>query len=229
MKIKLLLITAFSIVSMNAMAQQDFAFDDVKNNEPKLAARIGGSAGFNLSSISDNSSSISSGLGMRPGFNAGVVANLRFCKRNERSSAKTGLLAFQPEIRYTTMGGNSEEYSIGTGYLMVPLMFQVYPAKNIYLEVGPEFAMNLSHTPDNVAVGNYQLNLTNLKANDIMLGVGAGYSINGFNVGVRYNHGFSNMAENLLWKNSIIQINLGYTFSLASKKTTKTDDIILDL
>jgi len=148
MKIKLLLITAFSIVSMNAMAQQDFAFDDVKNNEPKLAARIGGSAGFNLSSISDNSSSISSGLGMRPGFNAGVVANLRFCKRNERSSAKTGLLAFQPEIRYTTMGGNSEEYSIGTGYLMVPLMFQVYPAKNIYLEVGPEFAMNLSHTPD---------------------------------------------------------------------------------
>lgn len=210
------------------MAQQDFVFDDMKNNEPKVAARIGFAGGFNLSSISDKSSSISSGMEMRPGFNAGIVANIRFLKRNERSSAKTGLLAFQPEIRYATMGGNGDRNSVGTGYLMVPLMIQVYPAKNIYLEVGPEFAMNLSHTPDNVAVGNYQLGLSNMKANDIMLGVGAGYSVNGFSVGIRYNHGFSNMAENLLWKNSIIQINLGYAFSLVSKKST-TGDFILDL
>lgn len=211
------------------MAQQDFVFDDMKDNEPKVAARIGFAGGFNLSSILDKSSSISSGMGMRPGFNAGIVANIRFLKRNERSSVKTGLLAFQPEVRYATMGGNGDRYSVGTGYLMVPLMIQVYPAKNIYLEVGPEFAMNLSHTPDNVAVGNYQLDLSNMKANDIMLGVGAGYSINGFSVGVRYNHGFSNMAENLLWKNSIIQINLGYAFSLGSRKQAAGKNIILDL
>ena len=164
---------------------------------------------------------------MRPGFNVGVAANIRFCKRNERSSAKTGLLAFQPEVRYATMGGNNPEYSIGTGYLMIPVMFQVYPIKNMYVEVGPEFALNLSHTPNNVAVGNYQLDLANLKANDIMLGVGIGYTINGLSVGLRYNHGVSNMAENLLWKNYILQVNLGYAFSLGKKKATK--DIILDL
>lgn len=231
MKIKLLLITAFAFLCMNVMAQQEFSFEDEKriNDEPKVSARMGIVGGFNLSSISDNASSISSGLGMRPGFNAGVAANIRFCKRNERSSAKTGLLAFQPEVRYATMGGNSKEFSIGTSYIMVPLMFQVYPAKNIYVEVGPEFAMNLSHTPNNVAVGNYQLNLTNMKANDMMLGIGAGYSVSGFSVGVRYNHGFSNLAENLHWKNSIIQINLGYAFSLERKKSAKEKDIILDL
>jgi len=136
-------------------------------------------------------------------------------------------LAFQPEVRYATMGGNNPEYSIGTGYLMIPVMFQVYPIKNMYIEVGPEFALNLSHTPNNVAVGNYQVDLANLKANDIMLGVGIGYATNGFSVGLRYNHGFSNMAENLLWKNYILQVNLGYAFSLGKKKATKV--IILDL
>lgn len=209
------------------MAQQEFVFDEMKNDEPKVSTRIGIVGGFNLSSISSQSSSITSEFGMRPGFNVGVAANIRFCKRNERSSAKTGLLAFQPEVRYATMGGNNPEYSIGTGYLMIPVMFQVYPIKNMYVEVGPEFALNLSHTPNNVAVGNYQLDLANLKANDIMLGVGIGYTINGLSVGLRYNHGVSNMAENLLWKNYILQVNLGYAFSLGKKKATK--DIILDL
>lgn len=227
MKLKLLLITVFSAICLNTMAQQEIIFDDLAKKESKVATRIGFVAGFNMSSISDNASQISSGLGMRPGFNAGIAANFRFLKRNERSSVKTGILAIQPEIRYSTMGGNSPEYSIGTGYLMVPVMFQAYPIKNVYIEVGPEFALNLTHTPDNVAVGKYQLNLTDMKANDIMLGVGVGYVANGFTIGVRYNYGFSNLAENLLWKNSIIQINLGYAFSIAKKKPEK--DIILDI
>ena len=227
MKLKLLFITVFSAICLNTMAQQEFVFDEMKNDEPKVSTRIGIVGGFNLSSISSQSSSITSEFGMRPGFNVGAAANIRFCKRNERSSAKTGLLAFQPEVRYATMGGNNPEYSIGTGYLMIPVMFQVYPIKNMYVEVGPEFALNLSHTPNNVAVGNYQLDLANLKANDIMLGVGIGYTINGLSVGLRYNHGVSNMAENLLWKNYILQVNLGYAFSLGKKKATK--DIILDL
>ena len=227
MKLKLLFITVFSAICLNTMAQQEFVFDEMKNDEPKVSTRIGIVGGFNLSSISSQSSSITSEFGMRPGFNVGVAANIRFCKRNERSSAKTGLLAFQPEVRYATMGGNNPEYSIGTGYLMIPVMFQVYPIKNMFIEVGPEFALNLSHTPNNVAVGNYQLDLANLKANDIMLGVGIGYTINGLSVGLRYNHGVSNMAENLLWKNYILQVNLGYAFSLGKKKATK--DIILDL
>lgn len=228
MKIKLLLITAMAFVNMNAIAQQEIVFDDMKNDEPKVAARIGLTAGLDLSTITCNTTqTVPAEFGMRPGFNAGIVANIRFCKRNERSSAKTGLLAIQPEIRYATMGGDNPNYSIGTGYLMIPVMFQVYPVKNIYVEAGPEFALNLSHTPENVAVGNYQLGITDLKADDIMLGVGAGYTINGFSVGVRYNHGFSNIAENLLWKNSLIQINLGYAFSLGKKKPAK--DIVLDL
>ena len=227
MKLKLLFITVFSAICLNTMAQQEFVFDEMKNDEPKVSTRIGIVGGFNLSSISSQSSSITSEFGMRPGFNVGVAANIRFCKRNERSSAKTGLLAFQPEVRYATMGGNNPEYSIGTGYLMIPVMFQVYPIKNMYVEVGPEFALNLSHTPNNVAVGNYQLDLANLKANDIMLGVGIGYTINGLSVGLRYNHGVSKMAGDLLGKNYILQVNLGYAFSLGKKKATK--DIILDL
>ena len=91
MKLKLLLITVFSAICLNTMAQQEIIFDDLAKKESKVATRIGFVAGFNMSSISDNASQISSGLGMRPGFNAGIAANFRFLKRNERSScSQTG-------------------------------------------------------------------------------------------------------------------------------------------
>ena len=117
----------------------------------------------------------------------------------------------------TTMGGNSEESNLSLGYVMVPVMLQVYPTKSFYIEVGPEFAMNLSHSPNNIAISSSQLNLKNFKPNDIMLGAGLGFMFGGFNIGARYSYGFSDMASNLPWRNSLIQLNLGYLFQIKKK------------
>ena len=51
MKLKLLFITVFSAICLNTMAQQEFVFDEVKNDEPKVATKIGVVGGFNLSSF----------------------------------------------------------------------------------------------------------------------------------------------------------------------------------
>ena len=66
MRIKLLLITAFSALCLNAMAQQEFFFEDMKQNEPKVAARIGFVGGFNLSTLTWDPNISSDKFGMRP-------------------------------------------------------------------------------------------------------------------------------------------------------------------
>lgn len=211
MKIKLLIVSIAMLLA-GQISAQTLAL----RQEKKVSVSMGVVGGLDLSTIS-TSYPISADFGLRPGFNAGVAANFRFLKRNARSTAKTGLLAIQPEIRYATLGANSKESDLGLGYVMVPIMFQVYPTKNLYVEVGPELALNISHTPDNIAISSHQLNFKNFKPNDIMLAAGVGFMINGLNIGARYNLGFSKMASNLPWKNSLIQVNIGYFFS--KKKT----------
>ena len=215
MKIKRVLLLASMLICLDAFAQQSLSFDDLPT-EKKLETRIGFVGGLNLSTIS-TSESLAADFGLRPGFNVGVAANFRFCKRNSRSTAKTGLLALQPEVRYQTMGGNSDASNLGMGYLTIPVMFQVYPAKNLFIEVGPAFTFNINHSPDHIVAGDYEITLNTMKANDVLLGVGVGYAVAGFSVGVRYNHGTSEFASNLPWKNSVVNINLGYTFSLSKK------------
>lgn len=210
MKVKMIFMVLALFLSSHLFAQNF-------SQEKKVAFSMGLVGGANVSSIS-TSHPVDADFSLRPGFNAGVAANIRFWKRNDRSTAKTGLMAVQPEIRYATMGANSDESKLGLGYVMVPVMLQVYPAKNFYLEVGPEFALNISHTPDNIVVSSYQLNLQNFQPNDIMIGAGVGFMFNGFNVGARYSRGFSELASNLPWKNNLIQVNLGFLFSPKPKK-----------
>lgn len=200
MKTKLLIVFLFLLGGIHSYAQ-----------EQKASFSIGVVGGFDLSSIS-TLDPVPADLNMRPGFNAGIAANVRFWKRNATSSAKTGLLALQPEIRYATMGAKTKDSGISLGYLMIPVMLQVYPTKSFYLEVGPEFSMQVSGSPSNFATESVQVNMSNMHANDIMLGVGLGFSLRGFTVGARYNFGFSDLASNLPWRNSLIQVNVGYFF-----------------
>lgn len=219
MKIRLFFMSLALLLSVHVYAQSRYSV--IPRQEKKMYVSLGVVGGFDMSTIMTQHP-VEAQFGMRPGFNAGLAANFRFCKRNSRSSAKTGLLAFQPELRYATMGGNSDESNLGLHYIMVPVMFQVYPAKMFYVEVGPEFALPIAHTPDNIAVSSYQMDLTNLQPNDIMLGAGVGLVFGGFTVGVRYNQGFSDYASNLPWKNSLLQFNLGYFFPLNKNKRSKT-------
>lgn len=213
MKVKMFFVILALLISSHLYAQNF-------SQEKKVAFSFGLVGGGNFSTIS-TSSPVEADFGFRPGFNAGVAANIRFWKRNELSSAKTGLMAVQPEIRYATMGANSDESRLGLGYIMVPIMLQVYPAKKFYIEVGPEFALNISHTPDNIAQSSYQINLENFRPNDVMLGAGIGFMHNGFTAGLRYSLGFSKLASNLPWKNNLIQVNIGYLFSLKPKSPEK--------
>ncbi len=206
-------------VAYGVSAQDSFTFDFGPGpKEQKVDIRVGIVGAVNMSTFSVGEPQFDAGISLKPGIDLGVAANFRFLKRNELSTVETGLLAFQPEIKFSSIGAKYDKGAIGLNYLMVPLMLQVYPVSNLYIEAGPQLALNLSSTPGNVALNKYQISLENLKANDVMLALGAGYSTGGFSVGLRYCLGTSPIASNLPLKNNIIQLNLGYKFQIKKKQ-----------
>lgn len=216
-----LVLIFIGLSGVSAEAQNFFSQDDenpVMNDGPKVFLSVGPTAGVTMGTFSLPSDA-SCSFGYRPGFTAGGFLNLRFLNRNIRSTAETGVLAIQPEIRFTMIGGDSDESDLGLGYVTIPVMFQVYPLTNLYLEAGPTFGFNVSHTPDNIVVSDTEYNLENLKANDVAATVGIGYRFGNFGIGARYHLGLSDLAENMPWKNRWIQVGISYSIPMIRKQS----------
>ncbi len=235
MKIKILFCAVLCLISGKVLGQ-DILFGDL-DQEKKVSISLGFKAGLNLSNLRSGSEDmIKPDFSYRTGFNAGVALQFRFLKRNERSDAESGLLAIQPEINYSLLGGNFEkegngfiaktEGSVSWGYIMIPVMFQVYPKNVFYIELGPEFAYNVKPNADVINVGTYTLDLSDYKSKDVMLGLGAGIKMNDLTIGLRYNHGFSDYAKNLNWMNRAIQLNISYYLRLENKRS---ENIVISL
>lgn len=216
-----LVLIFIGLSGVSAEAQNFFSQDDdnpVMNDGPKVFLSIGPTAGVTMATFSLPSDA-SYSFGFRPGGTLGGFLNFRFLNRNIRSTAETGLLAIQPEIRFSMIGGNSEESNLGLSYVVVPLMLQVYPLANLYLEAGPAFGFNISHTPDNIVVSETAYNLENLKADDVAAAFGVGYRFGKLSVGARYHVGLSDLAENMQWKNRWIQVGISYSIPMTKKQS----------
>ena len=206
----------------NALAQNFFSPQDDNlflNDGPKTFISMGPSAALTLSKLSASSGAYDS-FGFRAGISAGAFLNIRFLNRNVRSTAETGVLAFQPEIRFTMAGGNSSDSNLGLSYITVPLMLQIYPAADLYIEVGPSIGLNIAHTPDNIVASGTEFNLTNLKANDVAFALGAGYHFGALGVGARYYMGLSDLAANMPWKNRLFEIGVSYAIPLTKQHSS---------
>lgn len=214
-----LILILIGLSGVSAEAQNFFSQDDdnqVMNDGPKVFLSMGPTAGATMGTFS-LSSDASYSFGFRPGFSAGGFLNFRFLNRNIRSTAETGVLAIQPEIRFTMIGGNSDESDLGLSYVTIPVMFQVYPLTNLYLEAGLTFGFNVAHTPDNIVVSDTEYNLENLKADDVAASLGVGYRFGNLSIGARYHVGLSDLAENMQWKNRWIQVGISYSIPMTKK------------
>lgn len=225
-----LVLIFIGLSGVSAEAQNFFSQDDenpVMNDGPKVFLSVGPTAGATMGTFSLPSDA-SYSFGFRPGFSAGGFLNFRFLNRNIRSTAETGVLAIQPEIRFTMIGGNYSNNSyfdvdLGLGYVMVPVMFQVYPLANLYLEAGPVFGFNVFHTQDNFAYDQQddlvyiEYNLEKLHANDVTVAFGVGYHFWKLNIGARYHYGLSDLAENMQWKNRWFEVGISYSIPMTKK------------
>lgn len=235
MKHGFLSIVALFLFPSVMVCAQDFSFTEL-DKEKKVSISMGVIGDLNISTLRSGANDIiKPDFSYKAGYGAGVGFQLRFMKRNERSDAETGLFAIQPEIKYVLLGANyrksvlgqvDTEGSISFGYVMIPVMIQYFPKKYFFIELGPEFTFNVYRDPETVNVGTYNLNFSNLSSKDVMLGVGIGIDKDGYRIGIRYNHGYSEYAKNIDWSNSSIQLTIGYFLKTDRKKT---DDFVLSL
>lgn len=169
-----------------------------------LGLKAGGTYSSFVGDDADNSKGIF-------GFHAGGFVNIGLTK----------LFAFQPELLYSQKGekvGTSDgRYQLS--YLDIPLAFHVN-ADGLFFEAGPQVGVLLSAKYKNGSFSTDQKNLYN----DFDFGylVGLGYQRKtGPGIGLRYNGGFTNVAQSTKTavgtfqpqaRNSAFQLYLTYSF-----------------
>lgn len=135
---------------------------------------------------------------MRTGFNVGLFAKLPL----------TSYIAVQPEIYYTTKGGDvtyNNTFVDGTAgfhlnYIEIPLMLVGNITQNFNVHAGPYAAFLISgkvKNESNVNLFDFEENLNTDDYNTFETGlaIGAGIDLKAVSLGVRYNHGLTSVGK----------------------------------
>lgn len=175
--------------------------------------KVGPKVGLNLANLSGTQTF--ENVSMKTSLNGGVVFNMRWGQRHLSSAFGTGVFGIQPEILFSMQGANVDGKSVNLNYLMVPVMIKFYATECFNIEMGPEFALLISD-PGKVNREMFTYDLRNLSGGkDVALAIGMGYDFDfGLSINARYNYGVSQLAGNLPWKNSVIQISLSWLLTL---------------
>ena len=147
---------------------------------------------------------------MFAGFDGGILVEFRISDR----------VKLQPELNYTMAGGEfndgNNEYSIKLGYITIPVLVKWNVAKHINLFAGPQHCILISAWNDPSGGGPSAQIKGQFKFTDLVGVVGGEYAfLNNMFLGIRYNHGFEQIAEDNLgfeMNNRYLSFKLGYVF-----------------
>lgn len=219
---KIIMVCIVALTTMSAMAQVTVNRGNVSSQQQKETSfsdrgsgflmKYGVKAGLNMTSMS-NDMAFDPGFGMGIGFRVGGFLNMRWGYRTENSSKGTGLWGFQPELMYSNQAVKTDAGDVKMNYIAVPLLLKVYPTTALSIEVGPELSYLISTSPSTMAVDGAEIKVGDCKGMNVGLAAGLAYDFEmGLTVGARYTYGFTDMAKNLKWKNSNIQVTVGWMF-----------------
>lgn len=216
---KFLILLLSSLCTWSAYAQYEafYAEDEVEvdaGTDRPFTIALGPKVGLPFTTMSE-SSVIDLGTKLGTGFSGGVAANFHFGRRTPISLGGTGLFGLQVEALYASRTVGTESEALKFNMLELPILAQLYVTPNICLEAGPTFVAAISASPDVVHVGNQFASIGEMKANDVMFTIGAGFKQpNGLFANARYNIGTSNVAGNFDSKMSTISLSIGWLFTV---------------
>jgi len=183
-----------------------FIMNTSTNAQDSNPVRFGFKGGINFSNLYTEDDASSK---MRTGFNVGIFTKLPI----------TNYIAIQPEIYYTTKGAEityNNAFVTGTAgfhlnYIEVPLMIVGNITKYFNVHAGPYAAFLINgkvKNESNVDLFNFEDNLNKDDYNTFEAGVaiGAGIDLKAVSLGVRYNHGLTNVGKERTF------MNTDYTF-----------------
>lgn len=219
---KIIMVCIVALTTISAMAQVTVNRGNYSSQQQKETSfsdkgsgflmKYGVKTGLNMTSMS-NDMAFDPGFGMGVGFRVGGFLNMRWGYRTENSSKGTGLWGFQPELMYSNQAVKTDAGDVKMNYIAVPLLLKVYPTTALSIEIGPELSYLISTSPSTMAVDGAEIKVGDCKGMNIGLAAGLAYDFEmGLTVGARYTYGFTDMAKNLKWKNSNIQVTVGWMF-----------------
>lgn len=183
--------------------------------DPGLKAKFGIKGGLNLTTLYSSDVSTSH---MKAGFNAGVFAKLPVTRG----------FSIQPELLYSLKGAKSTysnfvqgngEYRFNLGYVEMPVLAVVNISPNFNIHAGGYAAYltnaNVKNVDNNGNIeGATELNADNFNRWDFGLAGGAGFDIENFTIGARYNYGLTHIGKsgNLSGQFAQGMKNAGFSF-----------------
>ncbi|MGY5355179.1 porin family protein [Wenyingzhuangia sp. IMCC45467] len=180
MKFKFLVVAA--LFSVVAFSQENKSYFGIK-------------AGYNLSSLRNGD------VDNRNGFHIGIYGEHEISEHT----------SFQPEVIYSQLGfKDGANETVKMDYIQIPLMFKGYIFKPLYVELGPQFGVNISKKEETNLVFGTSTKTTEPNTFDWGINGGVGFAINpGITLGVRYYHGLSSAYKDADEFNTLYQVFVG--------------------
>jgi len=177
---------------------------------------FGVQAGLNMSQFSAPKSGGETGdaTDMLPGFYIGGHANYSFGE----------YFGLQGELKFSMQGGKESEdgetLKLKLNYINVPVLFEVKPATNFSIFVGPQIGFNVSKSASaggvSVSGSDFEDAFAKVNTIDFAAVVGVQYAIQGkYLLSARYNIGINSAFDQdglSGFANRVIQIGFGYKF-----------------
>jgi hypothetical protein len=157
-------------------------------------------AGYNSASVQ-----VSDGADWdsKSGFHIGGLAHIHVASK----------FAVQPEVVFSTQGGERSNSELKLNYVNVPVLAQYMVADGFRLQTGPQFGFLVSAEQE---VGDLEIDIDDVyDAFDFSWSFGAGYLFdNGLGIDARYNLGLTNISDDSDFeaKNRVFQVGLFYQF-----------------
>lgn len=148
-------------------------------------------------------------------YQIGAALNVHITHHPSFGLHGIGRVGMEIEALYSALSLNTSLDKMTISCLEIPVLIQLYVAPEFQVEVGVTPTKILKVSPEYLQAGDVVANVGDLKGGDVKLSFGACYKTPfGLAIGLRYNLGMSELAENFHSKVSSAMLSVNYMIPL---------------
>lgn len=148
-------------------------------------------------------------------YQIGAALNVHVSHHPSLGLAGIGRVGLEIEALYSSQNLKVGQDNMRINCLEIPVLVQLFVTSNFQIEAGATPTMILKVSPEYLQAGNVVANVGDIRGDDVKVSVGVCYNIPfGLAIGLRYNLGMSELAENFHSKISTAMFSVNYMFPL---------------